>query len=320
MDTELVSIALTTYNGEKYLRDQLDSIYNQNYENIEVVVTDDCSTDNTVPILEEYHQKYGLQYVVNEKNLGFTKNFEKTVSLCSGAFIALADQDDVWLPEKIEILQGGIGSYSLICSDAKLIDENGRLIFHSLKEYMKLPAQTGKPFQLLLFHPFVTGCTVLIKRELLAKALPIPEGGTFHDWWFALVASKLNGIRYLNKQLVLYRQHSSNLAGVIRRESNAKLLFRLLLNPVGEKRRRSNYIKKIGKKQIWRLNAIKTHHVFTPKEKRTINDAITYYSDLFSSIHNRRFRLAMKYRKALYPNTGYFQRIALIIFRFFMKV
>lgn len=106
----LISIALATYNGEKYLEDQLNSIYTQTYKNIEVAVTDDCSTDKTVEILEQYSKSHGLKYFVNTENLGFVKNFEKAISLCEGDFIALSDQDDVWEKDEIGILVNKIGS------------------------------------------------------------------------------------------------------------------------------------------------------------------------------------------------------------------
>src|SRR5574344_2136916 len=98
----MISLALPTYNGEKYLREQLDSIFNQTMVPEEIVVVDDRSTDSTIQILEEYKQKYGLKYYINEQNLGYNKNFEKAITLCQGDYIALCDQDDVWLPEKIE--------------------------------------------------------------------------------------------------------------------------------------------------------------------------------------------------------------------------
>lgn len=130
----LISIAIATYNGEKYLKEQLDSIYAQTYKNIEVVVTDDCSTDKTVEILDKYAKTHGLKYFVNEKNLGFVKNFEKAMTLCKGKFVALADQDDIWEKNKIQILYGHIGDSLLIHSDASLIDAEGEIINTSYKQ------------------------------------------------------------------------------------------------------------------------------------------------------------------------------------------
>jgi len=123
----LISFALATYNGSKYLKEQLDSFYNQTYKNFEVIVVDDVSTDDTVKILEQYKRKYGLIYFVNSTNLGVTKNFEKAISMCSGEYIALADQDDIWLPKKLEILHKNIGDSSLIYSNACIINENSEI-------------------------------------------------------------------------------------------------------------------------------------------------------------------------------------------------
>ena len=104
-----ISIALATYNGGRFLREQLDSIYAQTWRNIEVVASDDRSSDDTVAILEEYGQSHGLRYEINDENLGFVRNFEKILARCTGDFIALADQDDIWLPDKLERLIAGIG-------------------------------------------------------------------------------------------------------------------------------------------------------------------------------------------------------------------
>ena len=130
----LISIALATYNGEKYLREFLDSIAYQTYKNIEIIACDDQSTDNTVKILEEYSKILNLRYYLNENRLGPVKNFEKALKLCSGRFIALADQDDIWLPEKIETLYNEIiKDNNILCvkSDAYLIDANCNFITES---------------------------------------------------------------------------------------------------------------------------------------------------------------------------------------------
>jgi glycosyltransferase involved in cell wall biosynthesis len=214
---KLVSIAIATYNGEKFLTEQLDSIYNQTYKNIEVVVCDDCSADNTVEILEEYKQRYGLKYFVNEKNLGYIKNFEKVISLCSGEYIAFSDQDDIWLSEKIEILFNEISNYSLIHTNAELIDEKGNSLNNTL--YSRLFKELGlKPA--ILLNDFdkkesVQGCTCMFSKEVLKKAVPFKLTTKFaHDYWIALVSSKMNGIKYVDKCLVKYRLHENNAVGI----------------------------------------------------------------------------------------------------------
>jgi len=205
---KLVSIAMATYNGEKYLREQLDSIYNQTYKNIEVVVCDDCSTDSTVTILEEYKEKYGLKYFINEKNLGYSKNFEKAAFLCKGEYIAFSDQDDIWLPEKIEILINEIGLYSLIHSNAGMIDKNGTLLNKNIKSNLESELFTGNSFKKIANISIVRGCTILCKKDLVIKAAPIPPNEP-HDWWFAIVASRTNDLTYLDKELMFWRKHNS---------------------------------------------------------------------------------------------------------------
>ena len=218
---------MTTYNGEKFLAEQLDSIYNQTYKNIEVVVTDDCSTDGTVDILNEYNKKYGLKYFVNEENLGFVKNFEKAITLCCGDFIALSDQDDIWLPEKLEFLITEIGDNSLICSDAKLIDFEGEIFAESFRDFSKLEIVAEKNFNHFATKTFVTGCTCLFTKELLINALPFPNNLLLHDFWLGVVAKKTHGLKYIDMPLILYRQHQQNKLGAVdlRNEKNTLGIF-----------------------------------------------------------------------------------------------
>jgi glycosyltransferase involved in cell wall biosynthesis len=286
MGNNLVSIAMATYNGSRFLREQLDSIYAQTFKNIEVVVCDDCSGDETPRILEEYRIRHGLKYSINKTNLGFIKNFEKAIKLCSGECIALADQDDIWLPEKIETLMQYINGVSLVCSDASLCDENGAVFAKSMKKYANIPAVSGKPTELLIFRNFVTGCTSMFKKELLEKALPIPEGAGSHDWWFALVASKLNGIKYLDKQLVLYRQHGMNDIGA---KESPGFLEKM-------KEVKTKFQKKAFEKEIRNLRAMKTLFLLSEYEKKIIDDRTLFYENILNSrIHIKSFIIALKY-------------------------
>lgn len=286
MKMKLVSIAMTTYNGQKYLREQLDSIFAQTYKNIELVISDDASLDNTVEILEEYKKKYKIKYSVNKANLGFIKNFEKTISLCHGDYIALADQDDIWMPDKIRTLVDEIGDNTLICSDASLIDADGRIFAQSLKKYTNIHAVSGNPVGLLIFRNFVTGCTSMFRKELLEKAMPIPDGTGSHDWWFALVASKLNGIKYLNRQLVLYRQHEMNDIGASKSPNFLKKI----------KEVKTKFRKKAYEKEIQNLKAMRTLSLLSENDKKVIDDRILFYKDILTGhIHFKSFMLALKY-------------------------
>jgi len=213
MKQKLVSIAMATYNGEKYLRMQLDSILSQTYKNIEIIICDDCSTDGTVKILEEYRKEHGITYYVNERNLGYIKNFEKVLGYCSGEYIALSDQDDIWLNNKIEFLLNNIGDSPLIFSDACLIDHFGEIIAESFYGYQNIITRKyPDQFKYLLFSNFVTGCTSLFKKEIIAKAIPFIDSIP-HDWWISLIASSIGNIVEVKLPLVLYRRHSNNAIG-----------------------------------------------------------------------------------------------------------
>ena len=129
MYQKLVSIAMCTYNGEKYIEEQIESILNQSYKNLEIIICDDNSTDNTTKLIESYIKVDSrIKIFRNKQNLGFIKNFEKAISLCNGEYIALSDQDDIWKLNKIELYLKKIKDNILIYSDLDMIDENGNLI------------------------------------------------------------------------------------------------------------------------------------------------------------------------------------------------
>lgn len=208
-----VSVAMTTFNGEKFLTQQIESILNQDYQIYEIVICDDCSTDSTLDILKNFELKYPNLFHIyrNEKNLGYVKNFEKVLSLCSGDYIALSDQDDVWDTNKISSLIANIKNFDLIHSDARLIDSNDKLLVESFSKHLKKTVYNPSFLSICSTNP-VTGCTVMIKKELLLKALPMPDF-IVHDHWLAIIAKGNNGIAYYPKSLVSYRQHNNNAIG-----------------------------------------------------------------------------------------------------------
>jgi len=271
----LVSVALATFNGKKYLQEQLDSIYNQTYKHIEVIVSDDASNDQTIDLLNEYKSKHGLKYYKNDKNLGFISNFQKAIEHCTGDYIALADQDDIWHPNKIEKLLKNIGSKPLICSDALVIDSNGNVLSESLSDYAKLKFFYQDQFKYLLFGNFVPGCTMLFKKELKEYILPISKNFPFHDWWIALVTATMGGIAFCDEPLMMYRRHDSNCS--------------LTAHP--EKQNGSNITKKItdvisyiktngynGKIQL--LKSLLQYNFFTNEYKQFIRDTIEFYEGM----------------------------------------
>lgn len=204
----MISLAMPTYNGERFLKEQLDSIYNQTIVPDEVIVVDDCSTDGTISILEEYKKKYGLKYWVNEKNLGYNKNFEKAISLCTGDYIVLSDQDDVWFPHKIEESYNRILAYpsdepSLVSSHSIAVDEN----------LTPLPIVAsdiqGGDWRLNLTRYYSQGCTLMMNRALLNYILPFPDE-MIYDAYIGLTASLIGNRFYIPKNLMYYRFHGAN--------------------------------------------------------------------------------------------------------------
>ncbi len=208
-----VSIALCTYNGECFLKEQLDSLINQTYSNLEIIAVDDCSNDGTVALLTSYARKYAfIKIFLNASNLGFTKNFEKAISLCSGDYIALCDQDDIWSFEKIEELISYSGGNVLVYHDSKLIDAEGKDIGKKISDRFNM-FQGDDPRPLLFFN-CISGHSMLFEKRIISEIIPIRFVG-FHDWWIAYVAANMGSIAFVNKCLVDYRQHEQSVSDVM---------------------------------------------------------------------------------------------------------
>jgi len=214
----LVSIALCTYNGTVHLEEQLESIIKQTYPNIEVVVVDDGSKDDTIDILNSYSNKYSyFRIYQNEINLGYIKNFEKAISLCKGEFIALCDQDDIWIENKIELQVSEIGAHALIYHDSEFIDENGTSLDKKMSDVINM--YSGNSFKPFLFFNCLSGHAVLFKRQLTDYSIPFPKE-IFHDRWLAYTATNTGSIKYINRSLVRYRQHENSDTNILKLKRN----------------------------------------------------------------------------------------------------
>ncbi|SDM17818.1 Glycosyl transferase family 2 [Daejeonella rubra] len=212
----LVSIALCTYNGERFLKEQLDSIVNQSYSNIELIAVDDCSSDSTLKILRDYAEKYPfIKVFSNTENLGYIRNFEKAMRLCNGPLIALSDQDDIWSSDKIEKQVQSIGNNMLIYHDSEFIDQQGKSLNKYMSDVMNL--YRGDEPEVFLFFNCISGHSVLLKKELLDKMLPFPDA-YFHDWWMGYVATNAGSIDYISEALVKYRQHENADTNILKRD------------------------------------------------------------------------------------------------------
>lgn len=222
MEHPLISIILCTYNGAEYLEEQIQSILNQTYTNIEVIISDDASTDDTCSIIRKYSSNAKFIINLNQANVGLNKNIESAAALSNGHFICFSDQDDIWLPEKIEHLYNAIDKYSLIYSDSILIDAKGKYLNKNLSDFRKLQdVFDSKGFSV---DNAVSGHSMMATKETLKWAFPIPEGH-FYDWWIAIQASNLNGIKYLDEKLTLYRQHTKNITPSYIKKTNGSRTF-----------------------------------------------------------------------------------------------
>ena len=223
-----ISIAIATYNGERFLREQLDSLYQQTRVPDEIIVCDDCSTDNTVSILEEYHQKYGLTYYVNPTSLGVNKNFFKAISLCTGDFICICDQDDIWMPNKIETLYDAIKKYDnsqCNCISSQVVDINAKSeIIGVCKK--TLPDTEGWQATLLMTG-HSQGCTMMFNQVLKNRVLHLYHSNALadsmmYDVFIAFVSAIEGNKKNLGTQLMYYRHHDKNVVGKF---SDTKLPF-----------------------------------------------------------------------------------------------
>ncbi len=218
----LVSIALCVYNGEKYLVEQLDSLVNQTYPNLEIVAVDDGSKDRSREILRAYEVKYPFFRVFeNDVNLGYVKNFEKAITLCEGEYIALCDQDDIWHLDKISKQVAGIGDNLLIYHDSAFMDEQGRQMTWKKKMSDIIHLYRGNDPKVFLYFNCVSGHSILFKRDLRDEFLPFNQEH-FHDHWIAYVAANLGSIEVIPETLVKYRQHTSTSTDILNKRKKVR--------------------------------------------------------------------------------------------------
>ena len=211
MDKVTVSVAMASYNGEKYITEQLESILAQTYPAHEIIISDDASQDETLNILDRFQKKYSnIRLYKNTQTTGLNNNFERVVRKCKGHVIALCDQDNIWEPNKLEKMISRLKNHILIYSDSLIVNSDNKPIkrLSESKKYKFTCAVTPKEFY---FYNAVFGHNTLFQRDLLKDALPFPKDGLNYDGWLPFVASCVGTIDYLDEPLVRYRLHSGNL-------------------------------------------------------------------------------------------------------------
>lgn len=234
----LIDILLATWNGEQYLAEQIESVLAQTWTDWRLLARDDGSSDGTVEILKQYESRYPERIHIirdGKANLGASGNFSVLMEHSDAEYLMFCDQDDVWLPEKIEMLMGAMAKLEnecgrdmplLVHSDLIVVDDRLQLIAPSYWHYQKLNPEKGRFLNRLLVENVVTGCALVMNRRTKELALPVPTDARMHDWWIALVAVAFGQISYVERPLVQYRQHGGNKLGA--KAWNLIVLLRLL--------------------------------------------------------------------------------------------
>ena len=271
-----ISVALCTYNGSRYLRDQLESINNQSIIPDELVIVDDCSTDQTNEIISSFTKDstINIVYIRNEKNIGSTSNFEKCIKNCTGELIILSDQDDVWDINKIKIIVNKFSldkKIGLVFSNAIIIDFEGNQGNSTLWKILKIDKnlieriESGYVLEVLLKRYVITGATIAFKSKYVNDILPIPDK-LVHDQWIAIIIGISSKIISINEKLIKYRVHSEQKIGITSRNTllekkskiRSDLLLKLTLAINLEKRlNKLNYLNNYKKNIIYIEEVIK---------------------------------------------------------------
>ena len=239
------SVALCSYNGEKYIHQQIDSILSQTHKPSEIVVCDDGSTDRTPEILAEYQKQYPEIFRIhfNEINLRSVKNFEKAISLCSKAIIFLSDQDDIWAENKAEKIVSFLDNHAeidVVATNGFCIDENGAVHEkYSLWDAPVFLKEKGKNidyFEIILLCNIATGASMAFRAALKPEIMPFPVLKDYHhDEWIALNTARKGRFEFLNDKLFYYRTHQEQQVGGVffdkTEEGKAKLMRFFDLEP-----------------------------------------------------------------------------------------
>ena len=219
----MISVAMATYNGEKYILEQLESIFKQTVTVDEIVIVDDCSQDSTVSLIKDFmerHSMCNIRFYENENNLGYKKNFYKALSLCEGEIIFLSDQDDIWKEQKVEVLSKILTEHeeiSLVSSSFMQVDGQGNKNDENKKAYQKKIRENeliNVPIEDLLFHNVSQGCSMAMKKEIRDIYIEHFKEELPHDRMLNVIASMKKKCYYLNEPLFYYRIHDNNTIGL----------------------------------------------------------------------------------------------------------
>lgn len=228
----MISVAMTTYNGERYIKEQLESIINQTRKVDEIIIFDDCSKDKTVQIIREAIKETEIKIflTVNEKNVGYIENFRRAIEKSTGDYIFLCDQDDVWMNDKVEKMLDIMEKYDIrvLFTQYDMIDSKGKKI--NAKEYRfngekKYGGKEIKKISLerLVFGNIVPGCTYCFTSDIKDYYMRIIERPIIHDYSIALIGACIGKSYYYNEKTIYYRIHNSNTIGIQKKSNKQKI-------------------------------------------------------------------------------------------------
>lgn len=312
---EKVDILLATYNGEKYIREQIDSILNQTHTEFRLLISDDGSIDNTRTILEEYKNKDSrIEVFFQENNLGVVKNFGFLLEKVEAKYYMFSDQDDIWKESKIEKSLKKINEgFDLVYSDLEVVDENLNVTYES---YWKLKGIYNKikkynNFESLYLNNFITGCTIISKKELINTFMPLPNTSKYvlHDYWISLILSQNGKIAYVEEPLIKYRQHKNNKVGSKKKSDE--------LRSIDEIRKLFIEVKKEHFKVF-----IENEDKFKSEEIKKLNKKALEYYEMLETKKNINFKgWGLFFKLYKYEEFGYnLQNFAILNLPIFAKI
>ncbi len=220
----MITVLLAAWNGENYLREQMESLLGQTNQEFTILISDDCSTDRTPEIISEYENRFPdrVKSLENLNPSGSARNnFFRLLKAASDEYLMFCDQDDIWLPDKVEVTfkemkkmenVWGMDMPILVHTDLSVADQAGTVLYPSMTRYQKIGVYDNRTSHYLVENN-ITGNTMMINRSLKNLMVQIPETCVMHDWWLGLMASCFGKIFYIDRPLVLYRQHGSNQVG-----------------------------------------------------------------------------------------------------------
>ena len=203
----IISVAMATYNGEKYIKEQLDSILKQLNNNDEIIISDDGSTDNTINIINSYNDK--RIRIIEGPHKGVKQNFANAISNCKGKYIFLSDQDDIWLDYKVDTVLKVFETTNCTCvvHDAQVFDSNTNEVI--MDSFFKFRNSKKGIIKNILKNSYI-GCCMAIDKKIVDKIIPIPDDIEMHDQWIGIMCEKYGNSVFINDKLLKYRRHNNN--------------------------------------------------------------------------------------------------------------